>query len=231
MEGVLALTALDLVIVWLVPIAFLVALWLAASLVVYLAVRSPLDFDFKHDLFRKFEGKRRLPSGASRLSFGLVARELAGDNCVQATLLYRISRFFATRRMRPLAETVHAFSKLVTHTDISPWSTIGRGFYLYHGLGTVIGKGTTIGERALVCQGVTTGRGPTLGDDVKLWAGAKVIGRFTVGDRSEIGANAVVVSDVPPDCIAVGVPATRFIPRAESRTTGAVGSFASDVVR
>jgi serine acetyltransferase len=212
----LGLTALDLATVWLVPIGFLVALWLVAAFVVYLAVRSPLDVDFKHDLVRRFEDKRKLRSGSPRLSYALVARLLAGDNCVQATLLYRISRWLAARRLRLLAETVHAFSKLVTHTDISPWANLGRGFYLYHGLGTVIGKGTTIGERALVCQGVTTGRGPVIGDDVKLWAGAKVIGRVTVGDRSEIGTNAVVVSDIPSDCIAVGVPATRFIPRGDA---------------
>lgn len=224
----LGLTISDLAIVWLVPIGFLVALWLLASLVVYVVVHSPLDVDFKHDLLRKFEDKRGLPSAAPRLSYGLVARLLAGDNCVQATLLYRISRPFANRRTRPLAEILHAFSKLVTHADISPWSNIGRGFYLYHGMGAVIGKGTTIGERAVVCQGVTTGGGATLGDDVKLWAGAKVIGKVTVGDRSEIGANAVVTSDVPPDCIAVGVPATRFIPRE-----GAAGAehVTSDAVR
>jgi serine acetyltransferase len=222
MSGTLALTVVDLAIVWLVPIGFFLALWLLGSLVVYLAIRSPLDFDFKHDLIRKFEEKRRLPSGSPRLSYGLVAGWLAGDNCIQAAFLYRVSRFFVTKGLRPLARVVHAFSKLVTHADISPWSSIGPGLYLYHGMGVVIGKGTTIGERALICQGVTTGKGPTLGDDVKLWAGAKVIGRVTVGDRSEVGANAVVISDVPADCIAVGVPATRFLPREEKAAAARV---------
>lgn len=225
----LALTALDLAIVWLVPIAFFVALWLLVSLVVCLAVRLPLDFDFKRDLRRRFEAKRRLPSGSDRLSYGLVARWLAGDNCVQATFLYRVSHFFAVRRMRPVAEALHAFSKLITHADISPWAKIGGGLYLYHGVGTVIGRGTRLGERALVCQGVTTGRGPTLGDDVTLWAGAKVIGRFTVGDRSEIGANAVVVSDVPADCIALGVPATRFLPLEDSPAKRIARAVSPDV--
>jgi serine O-acetyltransferase len=80
-------------------------------------------------------------------------------------------------------------------------------------LGTVIGKGSTIGRNALICQDVTIGGGASLGDDVKLWAGAKVIGRVAVGDRSEVGANGVVVRDVPPDVVAVGVPATRFLPK------------------
>ena len=226
------MTALDFVIVWLAPVGLLVALWLLVSLVVFVAVRSPLDFDFKHDLSRKFEAKRGLPSGTPRLSFGLVARLLAGDNCVQATLLYRISRIFAKRRMRLPGAIVHSFAKFLTHVDISPWADLGRGLYLYHGLGTVIGKGTTIGERALVCQGVTTGGGATLGDDVTLWAGAKVIGRVRVGDRAEVGANAVVVSDVPPDCVAVGVPATRFIPRDGTRENSTPAEpVSSDAVR
>src|SRR5207248_11582152 len=128
-------------------------------------------------------------------------------------------------------QAVHSFSKLVTHADISPEANIGRGLYLYHGLGTVIGKGTTLGERALVCQGVTTAKGPTLGDDVTLWAGAKVVGRVTVGDRSEVGANAVVTSDVPSDCLAVGVPATRFISREEKTDTAVAPRVTGDVAR
>jgi serine O-acetyltransferase len=116
-------------------------------------------------------------------------------------------------RLARAARFVHSVSKLITHTDISPNAEIGPGFYLYHGLGTVIGKGTRIGSEAVICQNVTTGGGPVLGDAVKLWAGAKVIGRVTVGDRSEVGANGVVVDDVPSDVIAVGVPATRFLPK------------------
>ena len=98
----------------------------------------------------------------------------------------------------------------MTHLDVSPQAEIGRGVYFYHGLGTVIGKGSRIGERALICHGVTTGgRGgaPVIGDDVSIWAGAVVIGRITVGDRVEVGANAVVIKDVPADSIAIGVPA------------------------
>jgi serine O-acetyltransferase len=111
---------------------------------------------------------------------------------------------------------LHAFSKLVTHIDISPQASIGPGLYLYHGLGTVIGKGSMVGRNAVICQNVTLGGGPTIGDDVRLWAGAKVIGRITVGDRAEVGANGVVVSDVAPDMIAVGVPATRHLPKRPS---------------
>jgi serine O-acetyltransferase len=204
---------LDLVIVYAIPFGVVVVAFLLLALAVYVPLRLPIDFDFKYDLIRKYEAKATLPSGANqRLSFLYVAKLLVGDNCVQATFLYRVSRVLASRRLRSAAEAVHAFSKFLTHVDISPWAEVGAGLYLYHGLGTVIGKGSRIGERALICQGVTTGARPVIGDDVFLWAGAKVFGKITIGDRVEIGANAVVIRDVPPDSIAVGVPA-RVIPR------------------
>jgi serine O-acetyltransferase len=205
----LAFTVLELLVVWLVPVAAFVALWLLAALAVYALVLAPGPSAFKADLVQKFEGKRHLRSGQRlRLSYPSVAKLLIGDNCVQATLFYRLGRFFLRRRLRSVAEALHSVSKLLTHVDISPHADIGPGFYLYHGLGTVIGKGTRMGRRVIVCQNVTTGGGPTIGDDVRLWAGAKVIGKVAVGDRAEVGANAVVLHDVPSDSIAVGVPAT-----------------------
>jgi serine O-acetyltransferase len=216
---ILALSALELVVVWLVPVAVLVGLWLVASLAVYAMLLGPSTSDFKADLVQKFEGKRRLRSGQRvRLSYLAVAKLLIGDNCVQATLFYRLGRFCIRRRLRGMAEALHSLSKLLTNVDISPHADIGPGLYIYHGMGTVIGKGTRMGRRVIVCQNVTTGGGPTIGDDVRLWAGAKVIGKMAVGDRAEVGANAVVVHDIPADYIAVGVPATRLIPKGgESR--------------
>jgi serine O-acetyltransferase len=213
-----ALTPFDLLIVYVIPIAtFLFALLLLVT-AVYLGLKLPVDFDFKDDLRRKYEAKSKLPSGAhQRLSFLYLLKLLVGDNCVQATFLYRFSRLLARRRLHVFAEVVHAFSKFLTHIDISPWAEVGSGLYLYHGLGAVIGKGSRIGARALICQGVTTGGGPLIGDDVRLWAGAKVIGKVTIGDRVEIGANAVVIRDIPADSVAVGVPA-RVIRRREAQT-------------
>jgi serine O-acetyltransferase len=205
-----SITPLDLLIVYAIPLAIFVLAFLLLVLAIYAPLRLPIDFDFKQDLMRRYEEKKKLPSGANqRLSFLYLSKLLIGDNCVQATLLYRLSHIFARRRLRPLAEAVHAFSKFLTHIDVSPWAEIGPGLYLYHGLGSVIGKGTRIGKRALICQGVTTGAGPRIGDDVCLWAGAKVIGH-----RVEVGANAVVIRDVPADSLAVGVPA-RAIPRRQ----------------
>jgi len=102
-------------------------------------------------------------------------------------------------------------------TDISPRAEIGRGLYLYHGLATVIGKGTVIGTDAVVCQQVTTGGGSKIGDDVTLLAGAKGYRASDSGDRSEVGANGVVTSGVPAERIAVGISADRHIPKPRTR--------------
>jgi serine O-acetyltransferase len=188
--------------------------WLLLTLGVLLLARSRVRSDFKEDVRRRYEMRRAIRPGQNvRLSFAFVAR-LMGDQTIWATMLYRICRVLVRHRLGPLAEAVHSFARLVTHTDLNPRAQIGPGLYLYHGLGTVIGKGSHLGRNALVCQGVTTGGGHVrIGDDVSIWAGAKVIGNVTVGDRSDIGANAVVIADVPPDTAAVGVPATRYIPK------------------
>lgn len=221
----IALSVSQAIALYLVPLVFLFALWLTVTFVIYLSVRSPLDFDFKYDLLRKFEEKRLLPSGARRLSFLYVAKLLLGDSRIQAALLYRISHFLARRKMRTLAEMIHAFSQFATNTDLSPWAYIGPGLYVYHGFGTVVGKGARVGRRALICQGVSISGRSIIGDDVKLWAGAKVLGRVTIGDRSEVGANAVVLEDVPPDSIVFGMPARLAGKKpAPQRTDDEVGS-------
>jgi serine O-acetyltransferase len=217
---VIALSVVEVAVLYLLPVAFFVAVWLIVALVIYLAVRSRLDFAFKHDLLRKFGAKRKLRSGRERLTFPYVAKLIIGDNCIQALLLYRVSHFLARHRLRGVAEMLHAFSRLVTHADISPLAEIGPGLYLYHGHGTVVGKGVRIGQRGLICQGVSVG-GATIGDDVKIWAGAKIIGKVTLGDRSEVGANTVVLADVPADAIVFGVPARLAGSKARTDEAGA----------
>ena len=102
-----------------------------------------------------------------------------------------------------------------TGIEIHPGAVIGRNFFIDHGTGVVIGETTEIGDNCTVYQGVTLGgtgkengkRHPTLGNNVMVGAGARVLGPFRVGDNSKIAANAVVLSEVPPNCTAVGVPA------------------------
>jgi serine acetyltransferase len=205
MQPAPAVTVVDVVIIYALLPALLLVAWLLFSVVMYALVRSPLEFDFKSDLLRKVEKKKNLPSGRP-LSLFLVASLLLGDNCIQAAFLYRVSNWFARRRLRLLAEIVYAFNKFLTHVDISPWTHIGPGLRLYHGLGTVIGKGSRVGRHALICHGVSIGGGAVLGDDVTVWAGAQVLAKMTVGAGSEIGTNSVVTSDVPPGSIVFGMP-------------------------
>jgi serine acetyltransferase len=210
----IGISVLDLILIWGLPLALLVGCYLVGVFVVFVLIRSRVQTKFKADVLYKFERKRKLRSGRGlKLSFPYVLALLTLDNGIQAALLYRMSHWFANRRIRSVAEVIHSFSKFLTHIDIAPRAEIDGGIYFFHGTGAVIGKSTVIGQRVTVCQGVTTGTGrPQIGDDVVLWAGAKVIGDVRIGARSQVGANAVVTRDVPADCIAVGVPATRLRP-------------------
>lgn len=101
-----------------------------------------------------------------------------------------------------------------TGIEIHPGAVIGKGFFIDHGSGVIIGETTIIGDNVTLYQGVTLGgtgkesgkRHPTLCDNVMVSAGAKVIGSFTVGENSKIGAGSVVLEEVPPNCTVVGVP-------------------------
>lgn len=101
-----------------------------------------------------------------------------------------------------------------TGIEIHPGATIGEGLFIDHGNGVIIGETTIIGNNVTLYQGVTLGgtgkehgkRHPTIGDNVMISAGAKVLGSFSVGENSKIGAGSVVLEEVPPNCTVVGVP-------------------------
>ncbi len=101
-----------------------------------------------------------------------------------------------------------------TGIEIHPGATIGKGLFIDHGSGVIIGETAIIGDNVTLYQGVTLGgngketgkRHPTIGDNVMISAGAKVIGSFTVGENSKIGAGSVVINEVPPNCTVVGIP-------------------------
>jgi serine O-acetyltransferase len=106
------------------------------------------------------------------------------------------------------------FARFATGIEIHPAATIGRGLFIDHGMGVVVGETSVIGDNVTLYQGVTLGgtgkekgkRHPTIGKDVVIGAGAKVLGNITVGDDVMIGANAVVIKDVPEDSTVVGIP-------------------------
>ena len=119
---------------------------------------------------------------------------------------YKIHFFFLARYLSQL-------SRWATGIEIHPGAQIGRGFFIDHGMGVVIGETAIVGDNVLLYQGVTLGgtglekgkRHPTIGNNVVIGAGAKVLGNITIGDNSYIGANAVVIKDVPPNSTVVGV--------------------------
>ena len=134
---------------------------------------------------------------------------------VHATLYHQAAHFCYCHKMKFLARTISQWSRFWTGIEIHPAAQIGKGLFIDHGMGVVIGETAQIGDNCTLYQGVTLGgtgkdqgkRHPTLGDNVLVGAGAKVLGPFTVGDNARVAAGAVVLNAVPPNATAVGVPA------------------------
>jgi len=134
---------------------------------------------------------------------------------VWALLFYRVSNAIYKKGFRVIPRLISAFGQFLTTVDIHPGATIGRRVFIDHATGVVIGETTEIGNDVLIYQQVTLGgvslskgkRHPTIEDGVTIGAGAKVLGNITIGKNAKIGANSVVIKDVPSECTAVGVPA------------------------
>jgi serine O-acetyltransferase len=131
-----------------------------------------------------------------------------------AIFLHRIAHALWKAGFKLPARIISHFSRFLTGIEIHPGATIGKGFFIDHGMGVVIGETAEIGEGVTLYHGVTLGgtsftrgkRHPTIGDGVIIGAGAKVLGPLMVGANSKIGANSVVISDVPPSSTVVGIP-------------------------
>ena len=129
-------------------------------------------------------------------------------------LHYRIAHKLYCKRHCFLARWISQRAVRKTGIEIHPGATIGKGLFIDHGNGVIIGETTIIGDNVTLYQGVTLGgtgkehgkRHPTIGNNVMISAGAKVLGSFTIGDNSKIGAGSVVLSEVPPNSTVVGVP-------------------------
>ena len=133
----------------------------------------------------------------------------------KAILHYRIAHKLYLKKHYFLARWVSQRAVRKTGIEIHPGATIGKGLFIDHGSGVVIGETAEIGDNCTIYQGVTLGgtgketgkRHPTLGDNVMIGAGAKLLGNFKVGSGSKIAAGAVVLTDIPENATAVGVPA------------------------
>lgn len=133
----------------------------------------------------------------------------------RAVRSYRIAHWFHEHGHFFIARWISQHSRHKTGIEIHPGAKIGKGLFIDHGAGVVIGETTEIGDNCTLYQNVTLGgtgkdlgkRHPTLGNNVMVGAGARVLGPFKIGDNSKIAANAVVLEEVPPNCTAVGVPA------------------------
>ncbi|WP_425481854.1 serine O-acetyltransferase [Anaerotalea alkaliphila] len=137
---------------------------------------------------------------------------------------YRIAHWFYKRKRYFLARWISQRTVRKTGIEIHPGATIGHGLFIDHGHGVVIGETAIVGDNVTIYQGVTLGgtgketgkRHPTIGNNVMISAGAKILGSFTVGDDSKIGAGSVVLREVPPNSTVVGIPG-RVVKRSDRK--------------
>ncbi len=156
---------------------------------------------------------------------------------LHAIWLHRIAHWLWLQPgLRLPARMLSQLNRTITGIEIHPGASIGRRFFIDHGMGVVIGETAEIGADVMLYNGVNLGgrslarvkRHPTLGDGVVVGAGARILGPVRIGARSQVGANAVVVKDVPPDSVVVGVPG-QARPRGQSSGAAGPASIEPDI--
>ena len=133
---------------------------------------------------------------------------------LHALWIHRLAHACWNHHLRFLGRLLSHVNRFLTGIEIHPGARLGPGLFIDHGMGVVIGETAEVGENVTIYQGVTLGgtslkkvkRHPTIGNNVVIGSGAKVLGPFTVGDHSRIGSGSVVVKEVPPNSVVVGVP-------------------------
>lgn len=134
---------------------------------------------------------------------------------VKAIINYRMAHYLHNKGFFFLADWISKRTRRKTGIEIHPAAKIGKGVFIDHGMGVVIGETAEVGDNCTIYQGVTLGgtgkdkgkRHPTIGNNVMIGSGAKVLGPFKIGDNSKVAANAVVLNEIPPNSTCVGVPA------------------------
>jgi len=133
---------------------------------------------------------------------------------LHAVWLHRSAHWFWNRGLRLIGRFISHLNRFLTGIEIHPAARLGPGLFIDHGMGVVIGETSEVGENVTIYQGVTLGgtslerkkRHPTIGNNVIIGSGAKILGPFMVGDNSKIGSGSVVVKEIPPNSVVVGVP-------------------------
>jgi serine O-acetyltransferase len=169
--------------------------------------REPVGFfeSLRYDLASALQ---RDPAARSRFEIALLYPGL------HAVWIHRITHWMWTHGAKLPARWISQLARGLTGIEIHPGATIGRGLFIDHGMGVVIGETAEVGDDVTLYHGVTLGgtslekgkRHPTIGDRVTIGAGAKVLGNITIGVDSRVGANAVVVKSVPENSVVVGIP-------------------------
>lgn len=154
---------------------------------------------------------------------------------LHAIWLHRIAHHFYLKGWILVPRMINTFSRFLTGIDIHPGAKLGPGLFIDHGMGLVIGETAELGSNVTLYQGVTLGgtgkekgkRHPTIGNNVVVSSGAKVLGSFKVGDNSKIGSGSVVLKEVPPNSVVVGIPG-RVVTRDGVRVASSNGNAIDD---
>jgi len=175
-------------------------------LLILIVIKLILVSIFFHDEIKEAQSKD--PAAKSFLEVLVLYQGL------HALVSYRIAHFLYKMRLYFPARMISQIARFFTGIEIHPGAVIGKRLFIDHGMGVVIGETAVIGNNVLLYQGVTLGgtgiekgkRHPTIGNNVVIGTGAQVLGNITIGDNSYVGANAVVIKDVPANSTVVGVP-------------------------
>jgi len=141
---------------------------------------------------------------------------------LQSVIYYKVSSFFYKYKAFFIARVVSQFGRFMTGIEIHPGAQIGKRVFFDHGMGIVVGETAIIGDDCVIFHGVTLGgvlsiktkRHPTLENNVIVGAGAKILGNILIGENSRIGANSVILKDIPKNSVAVGIPG-RIVQKAD----------------